>query len=77
MGSAIGLAATLHVGAVIGGPGRIEVDANDNLLRTDLAPLNLTVREGRIAVPAGPGLGIEPDAEALKSMATSHKRISA
>ena len=60
-----------------GGPGHIEVDANDNPLRTDLAPLDLLVRDGRIAVPTGPGLGIEPDADALKRMATLQKRISA
>ena len=60
-----------------GGPGRIEVDANDNPLRTDLAPLDLMVRDGRIAVPTGPGLGIEPDADALKRMATLQKRINA
>lgn len=67
MGTALGLAASLHTLAAIGGPGRVELDANPNPLRTDLGPIDLSVEGGRIRVPQGPGIGFVPDPAAMKS----------
>lgn len=69
MGTAIGLAASLHLLAVVGGTGRVELDANLNPLRTDLAGLDLGVKDGTLPPPTGPGLGVEPDPKALRRFA--------
>jgi L-alanine-DL-glutamate epimerase-like enolase superfamily enzyme len=63
----IGLIASAHLMAVAGGPGsRLEVDANDNPLREGLAQPFPAVRDGRMALPDGPGLGVEPDLDAVR-----------
>jgi L-alanine-DL-glutamate epimerase-like enolase superfamily enzyme len=69
MGTAVGLAASAHLLAAVGGDGRVELDANANPLRTDLGPIDLTVRSATIALPDGPGLGFEPDPDALRRFA--------
>ena len=66
MGTGIGLAASLHLLAAAGGGGFVELDANPNPLRTDLCDLDLTVRDGRVTVPAGPGIGVVPKPESLQ-----------
>jgi L-alanine-DL-glutamate epimerase-like enolase superfamily enzyme len=61
----IGLMASLHVLAAAGGGGLLELDANPNPLREMLVGELLAIREGKVAVPQGPGLGIVPDLAAL------------
>ncbi|MHA1565078.1 MAG: mandelate racemase/muconate lactonizing enzyme family protein [Alphaproteobacteria bacterium] len=68
MGSALGLAASLHVRAAIADRnGYVELDVNANPLRTDLGDMDLTVRNGELPVPPGIGMGFVPDAPALRS----------
>jgi L-alanine-DL-glutamate epimerase-like enolase superfamily enzyme len=58
LGGGIGLLASAHLLAGVGGAGRLEIDANDNPLRTLLCgPLN-DIDEGRATLTAAPGLGI-------------------
>ncbi|MEP7063121.1 MAG: mandelate racemase/muconate lactonizing enzyme family protein [Betaproteobacteria bacterium] len=68
MGSGLGLAASLHVLAAIGGDGAVELDVNENPLRTELGPLDLAVRDGALPVPVGCGFGFDPDAAALRRL---------
>ncbi len=68
MGTAVGLAASAHVLAATESEGPVELDANPNPLRTDLGDIDLTVRDGRIRVPAGDGIGFVPDPDALRGM---------
>ena len=68
MGSGVGLAASLHTLAAIGGQGMIELDANPNPLRTELGDLDLTVSNGALQVPPGIGHGFIPDSAALKKL---------
>jgi L-alanine-DL-glutamate epimerase-like enolase superfamily enzyme len=71
MGTAVGLAASLHLLAATGGAGRVELDANPNPLRTDFAPtLDLRVIDGTVSLPIGPGLGVEPDPDLLRHYGT-------
>ncbi len=65
MGTALGLAASAHVMAAMGGVGPVELDSNPNPLRTELGDIDLRVRAGRLAVPGGHGIGFAPDPEAL------------
>ncbi len=73
-GGAVGLAAALHYIASlpvfphadnIPKPVLLEYDLGDNPLRTELLRSPITIEDGSIAVPEGPGLGIEIDEEAV------------
>jgi L-alanine-DL-glutamate epimerase-like enolase superfamily enzyme len=64
LGGGIGLAASAQLLAAAGGDGLLEVDVNDNPLREALLP-KLEISAGRLALPPGPGLGVEPDLAAL------------
>ncbi|MEO8542606.1 MAG: mandelate racemase/muconate lactonizing enzyme family protein [Burkholderiaceae bacterium] len=70
MGTGLGLSASLHLLAVIGGDGRVELDINENPLRADLGPIDLQVRNGALRLPQGPGFGFEPDAAMLRRLST-------
>ncbi|ODT66640.1 MAG: mandelate racemase [Pelagibacterium sp. SCN 63-23] len=72
-GGAIGLAAGVHFIASLSvyphsenipKPTLLEYDLGANPLRTELLHEPIVVEEGFVAVPQGPGLGIEVDAEA-------------
>ncbi len=67
LGAGVGLMASAHVLAAAGGDGLLEVDANDNALRSLLAPPLAHVRDGCITLDALPGIGVEPNLEALAS----------
>jgi L-alanine-DL-glutamate epimerase-like enolase superfamily enzyme len=66
LGGGIGLMASMHLKAAVGGPGYIEVDANENPLREALGGRFPDIVDGVIALSARPGLGIEPDIERLR-----------
>jgi D-galactarolactone cycloisomerase len=76
-GTAIRLAATLHLLATLPDspraleafPTLLEYDMSENALRTDLAKEPIRHSEGMVAVPQGPGLGIEIDRAALARFA--------
>lgn len=66
----IGLAASMHLVAAVGSAGSyVEVDANPNPLREDVAPL--TVRNGIALLSGAPGLGVEPDLATLAQYAVA------
>lgn len=65
LGAGIGLMASAHLLAASGGDGLLEVDANENLLRTMLAPAMQTIDDGFISLTQDPGHGVEPDLDAL------------
>ncbi|MDQ8727880.1 mandelate racemase/muconate lactonizing enzyme family protein [Bradyrhizobium sp. LHD-71] len=61
LGGGVGLLASAHLLAAVRGPGRLEIDANANPLRTLLCgPLN-DIREGSATLTDKPGLGIGAD----------------
>mgnify|MGYP006085719369 CR=1 FL=1 len=55
-GTGIGLAASAHLLAAVGGPGMLEIDSNPNALRDDY--FALPVSNGTITLTDEPGLGI-------------------
>ncbi|MBI3373361.1 MAG: mandelate racemase/muconate lactonizing enzyme family protein [Betaproteobacteria bacterium] len=61
LGGGIGLLASAHLLAAAGGDGMLEVDANDNPLRTELYGPLARLREGACALSEEPGLGAIPD----------------
>jgi L-alanine-DL-glutamate epimerase-like enolase superfamily enzyme len=68
LGGGIGLMASAHLLAAAGGTGLLEVDVNPNPLRDAVLPPPAIVA-GRFTLPAGSGLGIVPDLDALAPFA--------
>ena len=69
LGAGVGLAASAHLLAARGAAdGCLEVDANENPLRTFLCPPLATLADGRIALGDAPGLGIDPDLASLRAL---------
>ncbi len=74
LGGGIGLMASAHLLAGAGGDGLLEMDTNDNPLRAFVEKPHLTVREGMVQVPDGPGLGFDPDWDAIAAFkAATHR----
>lgn len=67
LGGGIGLAASLHLMAAVGGPGYVEVDANPNPLRELGVIPAFEVHEGKITLNDIPGLGVVPNLAAIEA----------
>ena len=68
LGAAVGLLASAHVLAAAGGAGWLEVDANPNPLRSELAPALARVVQGQVDLGEQPGLGVDIDLAHARSM---------
>lgn len=75
--SAVGLAASAHLGAAHDAVSWLEVDVRDNPLRTELLATPLEWDAGALRAPTGPGLGIELDAETVRRFRTHYEEITA
>lgn len=72
LGGGVGLAASAHLLAAVGGDGLLEVDVNDNALREGLAGPLLPLRDGMVHIPDAPGLGYIPDVAGIADMRVLH-----
>ncbi|CAG7616839.1 D-galactarolactone cycloisomerase [Paenibacillus allorhizosphaerae] len=63
LGGAVCLAASLHFFSAVPGGVLLELDANPNPFREKLFTTPFVVKDGKLAVPQGPGLGMELDPE--------------
>jgi D-galactarolactone cycloisomerase len=71
LGGGIGLLASAHLLAAVGGDGMLEIDANDNPLRTlTCGPLG-QVKDGTANLTDAPGLGTDPDLRTLAPYAVN------
>lgn len=68
----VGLMQSAHVLAAVGGAGSLEIDANDNPLRTALVAVP-PLRDGALALADAPGIGVEPDLVACGSWLTDRR----
>ncbi|MGY4513037.1 mandelate racemase/muconate lactonizing enzyme family protein [Bradyrhizobium sp. USDA 3650] len=71
LGAGIGLLASAHLLAGIGGDGLLEVDCNENPLRDRFCGPVLDVRDGAIELGDGPGLGLTPDLASIEQYRTA------
>jgi D-galactarolactone cycloisomerase len=71
LGGGIGLLASAHLLAGIGGDGLLEVDSNDNPLRDRFCGPVADVRDGAITLSDDPGLGIEPELASIEQYRTA------
>lgn len=69
LGGGIGLLASAHVLAAAGGDGLLEVDANPNPLRSELAGVVQALEDGACRLGEAPGIGVEPDLAQLAEIA--------
>jgi len=65
LGGGIGLNASAHLLAAVGGEGLLEVDSNPNPLRDALAQPAPLIEDGHWVMSAAAGLGVEPDLQSL------------
>ncbi len=72
LGAGIGLLASAHLLAAVGGDGMLEVDANDNPLRTLTCGMLGKVAEGYASLGDATGLGNAPDLQALGEFRVPH-----
>lgn len=70
LGGGIGLVASLHLKAAVGGDGFVEVDANPNPLREWLGHPYPKIINGTMRLSGIPGLGVAPDQPALAEFRT-------
>lgn len=68
LGGGIGLLASGHLLAAVGGDGALEVDANPNPLRSEISGALGRVVSGAAALGERPGLGVTPDVGALAKL---------
>jgi L-alanine-DL-glutamate epimerase-like enolase superfamily enzyme len=71
LGGGIGLLASAHLLAGIGGDGLLEVDANDNPLREGFCGEVAAISDGTITLGDAPGLGIDPDLASIARYRTA------
>lgn len=71
LGGGIGLVASWHFLAAVGGGGFLEVDSNPNPLRDAMIAGMPGIMNGDMLAPEGNGLGVRPDLDAL-----AHLRVS-
>jgi L-alanine-DL-glutamate epimerase-like enolase superfamily enzyme len=72
LGGGIGLLASMHLKAAVGGAGYVEVDSNPNPLRELLATPYPAVDDGAITLSDQPGLGVTPDMDVARNFLTKH-----
>jgi L-alanine-DL-glutamate epimerase-like enolase superfamily enzyme len=73
LGGGIGLMASAHLLAAVGGDGALEVDVNANPLRDSLAPISGSLQAGNWHLSDAAGLGIETMPSDFKRMQTMHQ----
>ena len=72
LGAGIGLLASAHLLAAVGGDGMLEVDANPNPLRTLTCGPLAQVADGETVLNDRAGLGVMPDTSELREYAVDH-----
>jgi D-galactarolactone cycloisomerase len=65
----IGVMSAAHCLAAAGGDGVLEIDANGNPIRDRLTEGLPPIENGILTLPGGAGLGVEPNAAALREFA--------
>jgi L-alanine-DL-glutamate epimerase-like enolase superfamily enzyme len=72
LGGGVGLVASMHLKAAVGGAGYVEVDSNPNPLRAVLGAPYPLVNEGTVKLSDRPGLGVAPDMDAASEFVKPH-----
>ena len=76
LGGGIGLLASAHLLAAVGGDGLLEVDINPNPLREGLAQTFPSLENGSFMLSDAPGLGVEPDMSEVNQFNVVRREVS-
>jgi len=76
LGGGIGLMASAHLLAAVGGDGLLEIDVNVNPLREALAVPYPELKDGLLQLSEEAGLGVEPAIKELESLLVMYKELS-
>lgn len=71
LGGGLGLLASAHLLAAVGGDGLLEIDSNHNPLRDDFCGPVANVSDGCVTLNDEPGLGIDPDFKSIEKFRTA------
>ena len=71
LGGGIGLLASAHLLAGVGGDGLLEIDSNDNPLRDLFCGAVREVTDGMVTLGDDPGLGFAPDLSSIENYRTA------
>ena len=77
LGGGVGLAASAHLLAAVGGDGLLEIDVNENSLRDVLAGPLLPLSGHDAVVPDAPGLGYVPDLAGVAELEVYRATVTA
>lgn len=73
LGGGLGLVASMHFKAIVGGSGYVEVDSNPNPLRDLLMVDALKPKNGVVTLMEQAGLGVTPSFDLLREFLVSHQ----
>jgi D-galactarolactone cycloisomerase len=73
----VGLVASAHLLSAVGGSGMLEIDANENVLRTALDTPLQRITDGRTTLTDAPGLGLDVDLVAFERYRVEDHRVVA
>lgn len=76
LGGGVGLAASAHLLAAVGGDGVLEVDSSENPFIPVFSGRGLSLENGEFPITGGPGLGFDPDVDALKDLLTARVDVA-
>lgn len=68
LGGGVGLTASAHLLAAVGGDGVLEVDSSENPFIPVFSGRGLALEDGHFPISDAPGLGYDPDIDALKDL---------
>lgn len=71
LGGGVGLAASAHLLAAVGGDGVLEVDSSENPFIPVFSGRGLALEDGLFPVATGPGLGFDPDVASMTELLTA------
>lgn len=75
LGGGVGLVASAHLLAAVGGDGLLEIDGSENPLLQALSGRGLSLVDGTFPLPEGPGLGYDPDVGAVAELLVSRTEV--
>ena len=76
LGGGVGLVASAHLLAAVGGDGMLEVDSSENSLLEVFSGRGLALCDGAFPISQTPGLGYTPDTPAMAHLQTSCTEVA-
>ena len=76
LGGGLGLAASAHLLSAVGGDGLLEVDSSENPFIAVFSGQGLALEDGFFPISGGPGLGFDPDVEALGDLLAQRLEVA-